>query len=556
METTFKYDHYYKYVELKSNLEYFEKEYPDLVKLDINCVTLENRNQYVITLTNKKNGSALDKPGWYLDGNIHAGEVTSSMTAMHTIDYLLTNYGSNKEVAKVLDNNTIYVIPRVSPDGAETYLSTPYSLRSVNREYLSKEGGIKSEDIDNDGVIRMMAIPSIYGAWKKDPNNPDSMLKRSPSDDDGEFFDIYPEGILEECGENLKLKKETWGLDFNRNFPFGWFSDSRQPGAGKYPLSNIETKAIVDFVLDHPNIGGAAIGHTSGGIILYPPGTKKAKDAPFNDIKSLKEIAKMGEEELGYKPMNIFDSFMTDQENYDSGALDDWFYQAKGIPSYTMEFWDVASKAGVPDKWGSEEETIEDSLKRFNAIVKWVKENAPEHFVPFKEYDHPTFGKVLIGGFNYKYTVQNPPTKFLLKECENDTKFNIRFIKAMPKLIIDSLNKEEVSNGVYKISVVIGNVGYLPTNLTDEAINLHEDKPVKVSIDNVNLISGKQIEEIGNLSGYSRTITGPYYGEITTFESAASKKKVTWIIKANKGDVIKISAKQEKAGTVTSSITI
>ena len=137
MKTTFKYDHYYKYDELKSNLEYFAEKYPQLVDLQVNCVTEEGRNQYVVTLTNKDKGDALSKPGWYLDGNIHAGEVTACMCAMHTIDYLVTNYGEDKECTDLLDQMTIYVIPRVTPDGAETYLSTPYNLRSVNRDYLT-----------------------------------------------------------------------------------------------------------------------------------------------------------------------------------------------------------------------------------------------------------------------------------------------------------------------------------------------------------------------------------------------------------------------------------
>lgn len=158
MKTTFQYDHYYKYDEVKSNLEYFANEYPDLVKLEVNLVTEEGRNQYAITLTNTKNGSADSKPALYIDGNIHAGEVTSTMCAMHTIDYLVTNYGTDDEVTKLLDEKTFYVIPRVTPDGAEKYLSTPYSLRSAPRPYLEEKGGIQKEDIDGDGVIRMMRI--------------------------------------------------------------------------------------------------------------------------------------------------------------------------------------------------------------------------------------------------------------------------------------------------------------------------------------------------------------------------------------------------------------
>ena len=136
MKTTFKYDHYYKYAELQANLEFFASNYPELCELSVNCLTAEGRNQYAVTLTNKKTGAALAKPALYIDGNIHAGEVTSSMCAMHTIDYLLTNYGSDPKCQKLLDSYTVYVIPRVSPDGAETYLATPYTLRSVNKDYI------------------------------------------------------------------------------------------------------------------------------------------------------------------------------------------------------------------------------------------------------------------------------------------------------------------------------------------------------------------------------------------------------------------------------------
>lgn len=559
MKTTFQYDHYYKYEEMKNCLEYFAKQYPQLCDLEVNVKTEMGLNQYVMTLTNKDTGNALDKPGWYLDGNIHAGEVTASMTAMHTIDYLLTNYGSNDEARKLLDTMTIYVIPRVTPDGAETYLSTPYTLRSANREYLPEKGGIKEEDLDHDGVIRMMRIPSEYGAWKKDPKDPSLMTFRDPSDTEGEFYDIYPEGCLEayDGDENLKRKKADWGLDFNRNFPYGWFPDARQGGAGKYPLSNPETKAIVDFVLAHPNIGGAAIGHTSGGIILYPPGTKASSTAPSDDIKTLKAIAEMGREELGYTPMNIFDSFMKDQTHYDSGALDDWFYQSQGIPAYTMEFWNIGEKAGCPYNWfEADKETPLKALERFNACMKWVRENAPQYFSEWQEYDHPAFGKVELGGFNCKFTQQNPPENLLLQECENDTKFNIRFAKAMPKLKIDTLESEDLGNGVFRITAIIGNTGYLPTNLTDEAVNLKVNKPVTAAIEGGSLISGKACEELGDLSGYSRTSTGSFYGNITTFANAKARKKVVWVIQAEAGTAVKVTAAQEKAGKACAEIVL
>ena len=560
MKTTFVYDHYYKYAELENVLLSLEKKYPDLVKVESNCVTKENRNQYVAIISNRKTGDYLKKPGFYLDGNIHAGEVTSSMCALYTIDYLLSNYEDNPEITQLIDEMCIYVIPRVTPDGAETYLSTPYSLRSVNREYNSEKGGIRQMDLDDDGVIRMMRIKTPYGAWKKDPKDPSAMVLRDPGDMNGEFYDIYPEGAFEsyEGDENLKSSKETWGLDFNRNFPYGWFPEGRQEGAGDYPLSNIETKAIVDFVLAHPNIGGAAIGHTSGGIILYPPGTKPSAKAPVSDVRILKAIAKMGEEELGYKPLNIFDSFLSSQEFYDSGALDDWMFETQGIPAYTMEFWDIATKAGVPIKWG--EKNVDDQaedIKRFAACLKWVKDNAPQYYSDWKEYDHPDLGKVEIGGFNFKFTHQNPPENMLLKELENDARFNIRFIKAMPRLVIEKTDVEEVGEGLYKITALIGNRGYLSTALSQTAKNIKAAKPVCVTITGGDVVHGLSEVKIDELCGYSATQTGVYfYGNIATEKNALAKKKLSWIVKATKGDTITITASNNKAGEAKTDITI
>lgn len=560
MKTTFQYDHYYKYDELEKNLKYFSEKYPELCDLESICVTEENRNVYAMTITNKKTGAALDKPAFHIDGNTHAGEVTGSMAAMHAIDVLLTGYGEDKVITKILDRMTIYVVPRISPDGAETYLTTPYSIRSVNRVHNPENGGIRSEDLDGDGVIRMMRIPTPYGAWKKDKDDSSIMAKRDPGDADGEFYDIYVEGNFEafDGDENLKEKKEDWSLDFNRNYPYGWFPENRQAGAGKYPLSNPETKAMADWVIEHPNIGGVSTNHTSGGIILYPPGTRPSTAVSEKDINQFIEIANMGKEELGYEPLNIYDSFIADPANYDSGAFDDWCYQSQGIVAYTVELWDLAKRVGVPLVWNARnKESAQDELKRFVACMKWVKENAPEYYEDWKPFHHETFGDVEIGGFNFKFSQQNPPESFLNGVLEQMTRFMIRFAQSMPRLTIDTLTSEKVSDDIYKVTAVVGNLGYLPTNLTDEAKNLNISKEVEVTISGGKVISGLEKTKIGNLEGYGSTSTGTnFYGNISTDYNAKARKKLTWVVQAKSGNEITVSCAQEKSGKASKTITL
>lgn len=560
MKTTFQYDHYYKYDELEKNLKHFSDKYPELCDLESICVTEENRNVYAMTITNKKTGAALDKPAFHIDGNTHAGEVTGSMAAMHAIDVLLTGYGEDKVITKILDRMTIYVVPRISPDGAETYLTTPYSIRSVNRVHNPENGGIRSEDLDGDGVIRMMRIPTPYGAWKKDKDDSSIMAKRDPGDADGDFYDIYVEGNFEafDGDENLKEKKEDWSLDFNRNYPYGWFPENRQAGAGKYPLSNPETKAMADWIIEHPNIGGVSTNHTSGGIILYPPGTRPSTAVSEKDINQFIEIANMGKEELGYEPLNIYDSFIADPANYDSGAFDDWCYQSQGIVAYTVELWDLAKRVGVPLVWNARnKESAQDELKRFVACMKWVKENAPEYYEDWKPFHHETFGDVEIGGFNFKFSQQNPPESFLNGVLEQMTRFMIRFAQSMPRLTIDTLTSEKVSDDIYKVTAVVGNLGYLPTNLTEEAKKLNISKEVEVTISGGKVISGLEKTKIGNLEGYGSTSTGTnFYGNISTDYNAKARKKLTWVVQAKSGTEITVSCAQEKSGKASKTITL
>ena len=559
MKTTFQYDHYYQYEELKKNLEFFAGKYPDLCQLEVICVTPEKRNVYGVTVTNTKTGDALSKPAFHCDGNHHAGEVTGSMACMHLMDYLLSNYGSDPEITHLLDTMTFYFVPRLSPDGTEAWFTTPYTIRSSDRKHSDVKGGIREEDLDGDGVIRMMRIPTPYGAWKKDTENPASMKPRDPGDREGEFYDIYPEGYLEpfDGDENLKTRQTDLSLNFNRNYPFGWQPEERQPGAGKYPLSEPETHALADWIINHPNICCVATNHTSGGVILYPPGTKPSAQGNPDDIKAFIAIANMCKEEMGYEPLNIFDSFIADQANYDSGAFDDWCYQSQGIPAYTIEYWDLPKRCGAPyDYHKRAKETREEQMTRFNAMLKWIQENAPEDVIPWKAFDHPTFGKVEIGGFNYKFTVQNAP-KHLLKEImEQSTKFLIRYAKAAPQLVLEDLKAEKIGDQVYKVSVIAGNTGYLPTNLTDVTLNLKKDKPVTVTISGGELKLGKETEEIGSLSGYSRTASGPMYGNLSTRYNAPARKKITWVINAKPGTKITVKASHCKAGQAEASVTL
>ena len=81
-----------------------------------------------------------------------------------------------------------------------------------------------------------------------------------------------PEGTLKNWdGPATDRQPRPEGLDLNRNFPAFWRQEFEQVGAGPYPTtSEPEVRAMVDFVIAHPNIGAGISYHTHSGVILRP----------------------------------------------------------------------------------------------------------------------------------------------------------------------------------------------------------------------------------------------------------------------------------------------
>ncbi|MGH2507430.1 MAG: M14 family zinc carboxypeptidase, partial [Ktedonobacteraceae bacterium] len=144
---------YYTYDVLTSILHELVGAYPQLAQLESIGKSLEGRELWLVTLTNQATGPALEKPAYWIDGNTHAGEVTGSTVVLYSIWSYLTQYGQNDKITRVLDRSAIYLLPRLSVDGAEKYLTTPYTLRSSTRlyPYADERDGLYPDDIDGNG---------------------------------------------------------------------------------------------------------------------------------------------------------------------------------------------------------------------------------------------------------------------------------------------------------------------------------------------------------------------------------------------------------------------
>jgi murein tripeptide amidase MpaA len=502
-----------KFEELTALLQGWVKQVPDLATLESIGSSHEGREIWALTLTNRETGEPDQKPAMYIDGNIHAGEVTGCNVCLHTAHHLLTQYGSDATVTRLIDTTTFYILPRVQPDGAERYLTTPYTLRSSVRRWPIEEDdhGLYEEDIDGDGLILQMRVEDPNGEWKISEQDPRLMIRRGPDEFDGTFYRLYTEGMLRDPRpEPVRFARTPFGIDQNRNWPANWSPNQR--GGGAYPLSEPETASVASFIEAHPNIGIVQNYHTTGGVILRAPCAEGDQTIPKGDVDIYKAMGEIGERLTSYPCTPVYDAFpMTDDQGRrsTSGGFIEWTYAHKGILSFATELWDIKTRAGIERAKDDtmrvvKEETEQDGLK----LLEWNDRELGERgFVPWRSFDHPQLGSVEIGGWMSKEVRQNAPPEFLEDECERNLKFTLSQAAMLPRLGFKSIETEQLGEDLYLVRVTLENSGFLPTSGSEIAKRLAVP-PITFSVEGVEVLIGRAKAEFEHLQGRASAMGG------------------------------------------------
>ncbi len=517
--------------------------------------SFQGRDIHMLEVTNKKTGPGKDKPGVYTDGNTHAGEVTGCEVILYSIDSMLRDYGKDALVTELVDTRVFYFIPRITVDGSEHYLTTPYMLRSSMRpwpEDADDRPGLYAEDIDGNGKILTMRVENPDGAWKISPEDDRLMVRRQPHDLGGPgqtFYDVITEGLIKEYDPDLPINQapSKYGLDFNRQYPANWTPPVRQPGSGDYPFSEPEMKAVGDFYLSHPNISTSMAYHTSGGILLRPFADKGDSQFDLKDFAIYKAVSDVGEDITGYPCKSVFDEFAWDPKRPPVGSDLEWAYESLGILSLETELWDMASHAGLPKmsykaiRNLSEKEQEQRSLR----LLQWNDEKmGGALFHNWKPFEHPQLGNVEIGGWEPKFGRQNPPVSLLEEECQKSAKFNLARASVTPRLVLDKVDVHYLGGQMYKVTAVVKNQGYLPTHGTFRALAMGQAKPVKIGLakmdEGIVLVSGQMEKDLGHLGGRAG--------------GGVAKAKADWVVKGDKGKSVTIFAETPRAGRVSSTV--
>ena len=554
-------DRFLRFRELTEVLQAMAGERPDLLELSEIGRSHVGREIWLCTVTNRATGPHDEKPAIWIDANIHATELTGSTAALHLVDRLLSGHGTDPDVTRAVDTRAFYVVPRMGPDGAELALDErPRFVRSSVRPWPrhDQQDGLVTSDIDHDGRILSMRVPDPNGTWKKSGVDGRLMVPREPAEEGGgPYYRLLSEGEIQGYdGVSIPAASHLASLDMNRNYPVAWGPPGEQKGAGPYPTSEVEVRTVVQAIVDRPNICAFLQYHTYSGVQLRPYGDKADDEMPTFDLRVFKEIGAKATELTGYPALSVYHDFRYDPKDVITGVADDWAYDHLGVHAWTTEFWNPLAAAGIEpsgfiDWWV--DHPIDDDLK----LLAWVDEQLPgEGFVDWYPWTHPQLGEVELGGWDTALWLSNPPPSMLEAEVRPHPGWAIWHVLISPRLGLRSLEALAAGGGVFRIRLVVENTGYLPTNVTQKALDRKAVRPVEAEIElpeMATLIAGDRRQELGQLEGRAlkRSMLGLFS---TANDGTADRAKAEWVVQAPAGTEVHVAARHQRAGVVRSSV--
>ena len=503
--------HFHTYDEVNQLLKKWARRYPELVELYAVGKSFEGRDIWQVTVTNSKTGKDTDKPAMYIEGGRHSAEITSSESVLWLLHHLLTQYGQDPDITRLVDTKALYLRVMNNPDGAELFHKTAQTNRSNVRPHDTDRDGLldedPGEDLDGDGYIREMRknVGEGKGNAILDPRDKTGRLMKKVPDGEGDWM-VYPEGLDDDLDDKYN-EDGIGGLDLHRNYLENWRPEPgrdatgrgfTQGAAGAFPLSEPETRAVVLFLLSHPNISIGQSMDTPMPMHLRPPSTSKSEERMFEeDLKWYRYFDREGKKITGklwagdvyhdYRTRMPTDPITGEptQPRPLFGHSPDFGYFYYGAIWYGDEIWNK----------GSLKDYNEDGLwDDYDALIWNDTERGGREFLDWKPFLHPQLGEVEIGGFNPKFAVFNPPADMYEEWARREGLFNLFLAKHLPQIEIVAATVKQKEANLYEVSVTATNTGKLPTAL-DQAklVKIVRPDTAKIEFDE-ELLKSKKVE--------------------------------------------------------------
>ncbi|HXN16411.1 MAG TPA: M14 family metallopeptidase [Usitatibacter sp.] len=522
---------YLDYAELTRQLHEWSEMNPGLVRVTSLGKSAEGRDIPLLTIGRNPDEA---RPAVWIDGNMHATELCGSSVAMAIAEDVIRLHhpksgsrgttaqerglGLPAHMVEAIKDALFYIVPRISPDGAEQALKTGRYVRSSPIDQRRHKGHAywESHDFDGDGTMGFMRQASDEGELVALAGLPNVMIPRQP-EDPPPYYKLYPEArIVNFDGHRIPdpyfLSDNQY--DFNRNFPYSWAPEPEQEGAGDYPGSAPETRAILNFVTEHPEIMVWLNLHTFGGVLIRPLGDKPDNKMDQADLAVYRQVEAWAKEITGYPTVSGFHEFLYEPETPLRGDLTEYAYHQRGCIAYVIELWDLFHQLGIETKKPFVDHYTRLERKDFEALAKWDLEvNHGRVFKPWRKVRHPQLGEVEVGGLDLLVGITNPPFEKLAEVCEKQSAAFLRVAALVPRVHIEVLAQEKLGSDLTRIELRIVNRGYLGTYGPNSAKKLPHSEPLRLTTECTGLrlaAPGESVIEIGHLDGWGRGLyNGP-----------------------------------------------
>lgn len=535
-------ERYLSYAELTAQVQAWAQGMPEVVRLTSLTKTEEGREVWFLEIGREPDRV---RPAAWIDGNIHASELCGSSVCLGIVEELLRAYAGEPLAdlpehvrALLCEDVLVYVLPRMCPDGAERVISRHHFVRSNWRESRPGNHGPywRHEDVDGDGLSLLMRVPDPTGDFVASAEVPGLMLPRRV-EDTGPFYRLYPEGNVEGW-DGFTIPKPHFmsdtETDMNRNFPSDWRAEPDQLGAGKYPGSEPESRAVIAFASRHPNIFAWACMHTYGGVFIRPlNGQPDSKMDPF-DQAVFRQLEQWGDEIVGYPTVSGFHEFTYEPDKPLYGELANFAYVERGAIGFVCELWDFFKEVGFEVKRPFiKNYEVRNGRADIVKMAEWDREkNAGRMIGAWRPFEHPQLGPVEIGGYDPLIGVWNPPYERLAGVCRDQARFFFRLAALAPRLRIREARTTPLGGGAVEVSAVVENWGYLPSYVLGSARGRSFSDPVRARAslsEGLRLVSGDLELELGALMGWGGNdrSTSPMLARSTV---EPGRKRVRWVV--------------------------
>jgi hypothetical protein len=530
------------YEALTTQLRSWAEAFPDVARLTSLGTTPGGRELWMLTL-----GRDPDRlrPALWVDGNMHAVELCGSSVALAFAETLIRLHRGESvdqpdHITAFLRESLVYVLPRMSPDGAERVLDDGAYVRSVPRDERPHQlhPHWVSADQDGDGLSLLMRVEDPSGEFVASTEVPGLLLPRR-IEDSGPFYKVYPEGVIENFdGHNIPdpdflSDNQT---DLNRNFPWSWAPPHVQVGAGAHPLSEVESQAVVAFTTANPHIFGWVNFHTFGGVFIRPHGGKPDNQMDASDLALYRQLGAWATELTGYPMVSGFEEFTYTPDTPIRGDVTDFAYHQLGCVTWACELWDLFHQIGIERKKRFVDHYTHVTRDELIALGRWDAEHNQGRVVrPWRPFVHPQLGEVEVGGVDPRFGLWNPPFEQLAELCEQHVAMLLKTLAIAPRLVLEPPVVEAVSPGTWTVSVTVRNEGYLPTYVLSSAKKLAHNEPLYavVRASGCRLADASQTRrEVGHLEGWGR---GLFSGDGALYfmrsKGSVSARTLVWTVR-------------------------